>query len=126
MEQNEKIVALSFVIAGLLTWFVMGRFFAEMMNIFNIRDPLWDTAMPLSSLLGMAFGGGLMLYFFKSEKIKTFGLNVVAELKRVTWPTMEEVRAATIVTIILVAIITILLGLFDYIWAGITSLIYGL
>jgi len=124
MDQNEKIVSLSFVVAALIVWFAMGRFFQEMMIVASIRDPLWNTFMPLSRILGLAVGGGVLVYLFKATRPHDFAMDVVAELRKVTFPTFDEVRAATIVTIILVIVITSLLGVFDYLWSGVTSLIY--
>jgi len=125
MDQNAKIVSLSFLVGGLLIWFVMGSFFAEMMSISGIRDPLWNTFMPVSRIVALAVAVGVTIYGLKSQKTFGYGLDVVAELRKVTWPSIEEVRAATIVTIVLVIIITILLGLFDFVWGGLTSLIYS-
>ena len=124
MDQNEKIVSLSFIIAGLIVWFAMGRFFQEMMTVASFRDPLWNTFMPLSRILGLAVGVGVTAYLFKAVRPHAFAMDVVAELRKVTFPSFDEVRAATIVTIILVIIITTLLGVFDYLWSGVTSLIY--
>jgi preprotein translocase subunit SecE len=46
-------------------------------------------------------------------KIKTFFVEVNAEIRKVTWPTMKEVRDTTIVVIIAVFIFGIFLYLVD-------------
>ena len=50
---------------------------------------------------------------------------VAGELKKVTWPTAKEVRAATIVVIVMAIISAIILGLFDFVWSNLTELVYG-
>ena len=48
-----------------------------------------------------------------------------SELKKVTWPTAKEVRAATIVVIVMALISAVVLFLFDVVWSGLTDKIYG-
>ena len=50
---------------------------------------------------------------------------MTAELKKVSWPTGKEVKAATIVVIVMTIISAIILGFFDFIWSNVTQFIYG-
>lgn len=47
------------------------------------------------------------------EKIKKFLKEVVAELRKVTWPTKDELIGSTIVTIIVSLIVAIFIGIVD-------------
>lgn len=47
---------------------------------------------------------------------------VQSELKKVTWPTRKQTMGTTLVVIVLVAIVSIFLGLFDY---GFSQLIHA-
>ncbi len=47
---------------------------------------------------------------------------VQSELKKVTWPTRKQTLGTTLVVIVLVAIVSIFLGLFDY---GFSQLIHA-
>ncbi|MBE7452603.1 MAG: preprotein translocase subunit SecE [Kofleriaceae bacterium] len=71
----------------------------------------------------VALGAGI--YFYKHERVHTLANEVSAELKKVSWPTAKEVRAATIVVIVMAIISAIILGLFDFVWSNLTELIYG-
>lgn len=128
MDKNEKIVIWTFFVFGILVWFLLGRFFAEMMTVFGIVDPLWNTflkdVLPVSSIIGFVFAVALTFFIVKSEKAREWGVNVVSELKKVTWPTKPEIKAATVIVIVFVAVLTVILASFDYIWGGITSLIF--
>jgi preprotein translocase subunit SecE len=66
---------------------------------------------------------GIVLY--KNERIYTLTNEVATELKKVTWPTAKEVRAATIVVIVMAIISALILGLFDFVWSNLTELVYG-
>jgi preprotein translocase subunit SecE len=71
----------------------------------------------------VAFATGVISY--KNEKIYTYCNEVAAELKKVTWPKWPEVKAATVVVVIMTIISAGILGFFDFIWANVTGLIYG-
>ncbi len=47
------------------------------------------------------------------EKIKKFLKEVVAELRKVTWPTKDELIGSTIVTIVVSLIVAIFVGIVD-------------
>ena len=50
---------------------------------------------------------------------------VASELGKVTWPTPKEVRAATIVVIVMSIIAAVILFAFDFVWSNLTELVYG-
>jgi preprotein translocase subunit SecE len=66
---------------------------------------------------------GVALY--RNERVYGLVNEVCAELKKVSWPTAKEVRAATIVVIIMTIISAIVLGFFDIVWSNVTEFIYG-
>jgi preprotein translocase subunit SecE len=49
------------------------------------------------------------------EKLRAFLREVRAEMEKVTWPSRQEVQAATIVIIILVVILAAFIGVVDFI-----------
>ncbi len=57
------------------------------------------------------------------ERIATFGSDVRAEMRRVTWPTLKDVQNTTVITIIAVAFFATYLWLIDKGW---TLVINGL
>lgn len=66
---------------------------------------------------------GVVMY--RSDKYYGLANEVAGELKKVTWPSAKEVRAATIVVIVMAIISAIILGLFDMVWSNLTELVYG-
>ena len=66
---------------------------------------------------------GVSLY--RNDRIYHLANEVSSELKKVTWPTAKEVRAATIVVIVMAVTSAIILFLFDLVWSGLTDLVYG-
>jgi len=59
------------------------------------------------------------------QKITQFIKEAKAELKKVTWPTPKQTMASTTVVIILVFVLSIILGVFDFVLAKAVKLILG-
>ena len=57
-------------------------------------------------------------------KMGEFFREVWAELKKVTWPSLRETRAATLAVIAATFVAAAILGLFDYVWAWLSARIY--
>lgn len=62
---------------------------------------------------------------YRNERTYTLATEVAAELKKVAWPSAKDVKAATIVVIIMTIISATILGLFDAVWSKVTQFIYG-
>ncbi len=59
------------------------------------------------------------------EKFIKFLKEVVAELRKATWPTKDELIGSTIVTIVVSVIIAIFIGIVDRILTLIMQVIFG-
>lgn len=66
---------------------------------------------------------GIVLY--RNDRFYHLANEVSSELKKVTWPTAKEVRAATTVVIVMAIISAMILGMFDFVWTNVTELVYG-
>ena len=74
-----------------------------------------------SALVALVLG----ISFYRHERTYSLVNEVCAELKKVSWPTAKEVKAATIVVIVMTIISAIILGFFDFVWSNVTQFIYG-
>lgn len=122
-----RYVNLSFVAAGLLAYLVLSELFSFVIELFGTgaNIALIGTNFRLGDLLGMVAGILVGLYMKRSEKISTFAMEVGNELSKVTWPTWEQTKKATIVVIIVTLIIAAILGLLDMVWGALSSLVYS-
>jgi preprotein translocase subunit SecE len=57
------------------------------------------------------------------EKTMTFIRESYAELRRVTWPTRKEILGSTVVVLIVVGILMLFIGLFDFILSVLVRII---
>ena len=84
--------------------------------------PPSDFKLSLFSGVAAAFTGIVM---YRSDKYYALANEVASELRKVTWPTAKEVRAATVVVIVMAVTSAVILFLFDLVWSGLTDLVYG-
>ena len=62
---------------------------------------------------------------YRNDRIYQLATEVSSELSKVTWPNAKEVRAATIVVVVMAVISALILGLFDLVWSQLTEVVYG-
>ena len=81
-----------------------------------------ETQISLFAAAGATIAGIVM---YKNDRLYHLTNEVATELKKVTWPTAKEVRAATLVVIVMAIVSALILGLFDLVWSNLTELVYG-
>ena len=122
-----RYVNLAFVTAGLLMWIVSAEAFAAAIDWFQPtwNRPLLGADFVVSDLLGLLAGLSTSIALWRNRNIRTASLDIASELSRVTWPGWHETRNSTFVVIVVTLIVSLILGFFDYVWAWLTSQIYG-
>jgi preprotein translocase subunit SecE len=83
---------------------------------------------PNSLIVGtgaFALAGVATLIAWKNEMVFGLASEVAGELRKVTWPTRQELVGSTIVVIITTIVSSAFLGLFDGVWSWVTRMIYG-
>ena len=125
---QERIVNFTFVVAGLLLWFLSGHLFAF---LFDVIGPQWDLEIlgaefRLSSLLGAGVGvvGGIALW--RDARLFTLAHEVVSELRKVTWPSAGETRVTTVVVVVTTLLAAGCLSVFDFVFSFLTRKLYGI
>jgi len=58
------------------------------------------------------------------ERLKTFLTETKTELKKVTWPTVPELKESTRVVIVATIVVTVFIGVVDQILSRIVKLIF--
>lgn len=116
----NKPVHLIYLCGGLLL-FVLLKWTTDWIWGYFTRTP--DEFYVTVGAAAVALTVGIGLY--RHERVNGLVNEVVAELKKVTWPGAKEVRQATIVVIIMTVLSAAIIGTFDFVWANVTDFIYG-
>ena len=72
--------------------------------------------------MGVQVPPGLLLVFnIMFKRIKNFLLDVYKELKKVSWPTKNEIKESTLIVIIAVGISAAFIGTVDFFFGNVLS-----
>ena len=59
------------------------------------------------------------------ERVERYGKDTTAELRKMTWPTRDEIVASTVVVIIVSLIFSVFIGVIDRILVAVVKAIFG-
>ncbi len=121
---NSKTTTRFIVLTGItlvLTW-MFGQIFTQIFAATRQpNSPLIGDYVSLSTAVGFAFGLIISLFLAKYGKTSTFLNQVIEEVSKVAWPSSEETRMGTIITIMFTVIVSGILFVFDYFFNFLTS-----
>lgn len=127
MEDVSRWVNLGFVFLWLLLWWLFGKVSGMVMGWFNIPDAhVLGENLTQASLVGLAISSVVTLIMWRNRKLYENGLNIAREIKKVTWPTLDETKNATRTVIITTLIIAAILASFDFVFQKLTAIILGI
>jgi len=124
----QRFVNIAYVLAGLLCWVISAKLFGGILDLISrdLDKPLIGTGFARSDLLGLVCGIAAGVALKLNRNVNTWALEVANELKKVTWPSWEETKLSTVVVIITALVVALILGLFDALWAFLSTAIYSL
>ncbi|HTP26022.1 MAG TPA: preprotein translocase subunit SecE [Anaeromyxobacteraceae bacterium] len=120
----RRMVILFFVLAALALGIFAEKVIGLIFSYARVNDLELFENWNLSTVLGFAMAAAVAIISWRTPKVQTVSLEIAAELKKVTWPTLRETRAATLAVLVASVIAAIILGVFDYVWAAISQRVY--
>jgi len=121
---NQRIVAIGYIVLALLAGFFLEHVLLAVFGSFGttqpLTRPLWND-WAWSSFIGLGISFGAAFYLWNNPKKREVSFEIVAELRKVSWPSFAETRAATVAVIVASLIAAALLGLFDVLWQFLTD-----
>lgn len=117
-KDDSTWLKIAYVVLFLLMTYI-GHSAANMLGIQMGWVERYDTWYPFAQLaFGLVFGGAMTFYFAADKEKKEYHLACIAELRKVTWPSWPDVKRMTIIVCVVVAVFAVILGIFDFLWAG--------
>jgi len=124
VEQPKRIVAIAYVLAALAIGVFLEKVIALALTYVRVNDFEVVGGWSLSTFAGFGLAAIAAIVVWRIPKTQAVSLEVALELRRVTWPSIRETRAATVAVIVASAIAAVILGLFDMVWSWLSSRIY--
>jgi len=121
----KRMVVIFFVLAALALGVFLEKILALVFTYARWNDPaVFGEDWSLTTIVGFVIAAAAAVVAWRVPRTQTVSLEVASELKKVTWPTLRETRAATVAVVIATFAAAVLLGVFDYVWAKLSSLVY--
>ncbi len=124
VEQPKRIVAIFYVLAAIAFGMFLERVLAATFAAARVNDAQLFSDWNLSTVLGFGLAIVIAVVVWRIPKTQQVSLEVALELRRVTWPTFRETKAATIAVIVASAVAAVILGVFDMVWSWLSSKVY--
>lgn len=91
-------------------------------------DVLSDTSIlgryiTLTTLIAVALAVAITFALYRKPGVIVYISEVVAELRKVTWPSIDETKRSTLIVIVFTILLSGYLAIFDQIWKYLTGLI---
>jgi preprotein translocase subunit SecE len=122
-----RYVNLSFVVAGLLLYVVLGGLFSVTLELFSsdANAQVLGSNFRVGHLLGLVSAAGLAIWARRNLTVHAWAMEVGSELSKVSWPTWTETKKATWVVIATTLAIAALLGLLDWVFLSLSNWFYA-
>lgn len=111
-KTNSKIITLSFAIGAFLVGLAVSMLIKAFAGAFAVVAKASDSDL-FRHGVPLVIGFGLFAYLQFNSKIVGWADEVVAEVRKVVWPTRKDSTAMTVVVIIMVAISSLIISSFD-------------
>lgn len=84
----------------------------------------YEAWLPAAIVLGSLGVGGLAAWWLNSDAERhEYFLACIAELRKVSWPSMDDTRKMTLIVCVVVVIFSAILTVFDVAWAKLLKLL---
>lgn len=123
---SRKYTILSFLVLAGLTGYVLFLTLTAFADAFRFGGSNVWMGQPWSVIGGGIAGvGGLATFIalMLNQKATSFGDECFNELKKVTWPTLKETSASTLVVSIMTVIAALMFLVMDLLWGNLFELI---
>ena len=122
---NSRMVAIGYVVLGIPAGLFLEQVFVQVFGAFTATQPLvhgfGDSDWTWCRVFGLGIAAAVCIYLWTKPKTHDVSLEIASELRKVSWPSIPETRAATIAVIVASVISAILLGCFDLLWQFLTD-----
>ena len=128
MASLQQLIVISIVVLSIFVFWFLVKFISAIWDFAGLGAydiQIIGEHVTVTTLIAFVLVGGAIIYILKRNDLKTLIGEVILELKNVKWPAKSELILSTIVVIVMVVIVSIILGVFDYVWALTTDFLWA-
>jgi preprotein translocase subunit SecE len=124
VDQPKRVVGIFYVLAALALGVFLEKVLELVFGYAGVHDFTVFSDWTLSTVVGFGIAAVAAIVVWRIPKTQQVSLEIALELRRVTWPSLRETRAATVAVIVASAVAAVILGVFDSIWSWLSSKVY--
>ena len=122
--EPKRLVAIFYVFAAIFLGVFLEKVLGIVFSYARWNDPALFSDWRLTTVIGYGIAAVAGVVVWKNARLHRVSEEIAQELKKVTWPSMRETRAATVAVIVATFAAAVVLGVFDFFWARLSDLIY--
>lgn len=123
-EQTKRYVVIFYALATVVVGFFLERVLEKVFAALRLNDASLFAGYTVTTVVGFGIAIAAAFTIWRVSRTRTLSLQVAEELRRVTWPSWRETRAATLAVILASAVAAVVLGIFDFVWSWLSQRIY--
>lgn len=112
-----------YVIVAIIVAFVGFKFIATVGIQFGWTDRYDEWFPTVNNVGGIALGAAAALWLRASSLRREYHESAIAEVRKVTWPSLEDTKKMTLIVAVVVTIFSIILAAFDILWSKVLQFI---
>jgi preprotein translocase SecE subunit len=120
---NQRLLQYALYGLALVAWFVVWKFFTSVSDLIlllrhmpQVEVPVLGSLNNLLALVALAVSSGAAEYARRNPVSNKFGVEVLTELRKVSWPNWIDVRGTTLVVLGVTMVVSAVLWFFDTIY----------
>ena len=124
MGKSRKIITICLIIAAFFLYLVASQFTEVLFDWFDF--PIMSGfGLTVPDFVGAGAAVAALVFTLRYERAMVFFEEAIAELAKVVYPTRKESSQSGVVVVILVAVATLCLAIFDWGWSLFTRFVMG-
>lgn len=119
----SRLVNLVYVCTALLSFVVLNKALKWLWaSVDALKDvPIGGSTITLTTVLALAGAAALVTWMWRKRETYAHLSEVVLELQKVTWPSMDETKRSTLIVVAFTVVFSIFLAGSDQVWKFITD-----
>jgi len=122
---NDRVFTYSLYALAGVVWFVLWKFFDTLVRLVpTLSFAFGNQTIYLLPLVTLAISVALAEAVRRNAKAKEYGVDVVVETKKVTWPNRKELQGSTLIVIVMSLVATVIIFGLDKLFESVIKLIF--
>jgi preprotein translocase subunit SecE len=121
---NTRLAGVGYVVLAIAAGLFLEHVLLAIFGSFGPTQPLTRPLLAewtWSTVIGLGLTAATAVYLWMNPRTHEVSLEIVAELRKVSWPSFAETRAATVAVVLFSLIAAVVLGVFDLAWQFFTD-----